>query len=342
MQLHACIGFCTQSACIVHNAIVAVETPSHNPRKLIDEYRAKRPQNPPRVTTKEYEALKKFCNNVELILLTINENEYHAAALFMEKPLGNFEKAVFYPNPNMVVGMFADKRTALIQTDVGAHCSLYIREAINKFPLAQYVIGVGVCYAFDSEKFKFGDVLVSKQICDVTNLKFKKNEEIEYRGQIIDVVSELMELFCFDLVHEYKVSDSRSSNVHCGPFISYSALMDNKEMRDKFHATVPTAIGGEMEGGELMQFAQERKIKGVIVIKGVADYADGTKSKEWQFTSAMAAMNYTKSKLLRVTSLRNECESELYRTENTYTVFLPHVHVCMHVQPQFRVTINCE
>lgn len=298
---------------------VAAETPRHNASELIGMYRTKRPQNSPPLKSKEYEDLKFFCKNVEIILLTINDNEFHTAVLFMEKPPGKFEKAVFYPNANMVVGMFANKKTALIQTDVGANCGSYIKEAIYTFPKAQYVIGVGVCYAFSPEQ-NFGDVLVSKQICDVTNLKFKKNGEIEDRGQTIDVVPELKKLFCFDLVHEYEVSESRSSDVYCGQFISYSALLDNKDMCDKFHAAFPRAIGGEMEGGELMQFAQKRKIKGVIVIKGVVDYADGTKSKEWQVTSAMAAMNYTESKLLRVASLRDECESELYR------IFLPHMH----------------
>ena len=31
----------------------------------------------------------------------------------------------------------------------------------------------------------------------------------------------------------------------------------------------------------------------VIIIKGVADYADGEKPKQWQLTAAMAAANYT-------------------------------------------------
>ena len=33
------------------------------------------------------------------------------------------------------------------------------------------------------------------------------------------------------------------------------------------------------------------------MIKGVAGYADGCGGKEWQFTAALAALNYTKSKL---------------------------------------------
>lgn len=284
------------------------EKPRYDDSQGLALYREKRPENPPtKEKTDEHKDLGKFCKEVEIIVLTINDNEFHAAVLFMEKPPGNFEKAVFYPEANMVVGMFANKKTALIQSDVGANCSSFITEALNIFPSAQYVIGVGVCFAFNPEIIKLGDVLVSKQICDVTNLKFKRNGKIEDRGQTINVVDDLKKLFCFDPLHEFNVTSSRCSIVHCGTIVSYAALMNNKSMRNKFHAAVPTAIGGEMEGGELLQFERKRKIKGVIVIKGVVDYADGTKSKEWQFTAAMAAMNYTESKLLRVA-----CLSKLY------------------------------
>lgn len=63
-----------------------------------------------------------------------------------------------------------------------------------------------------------------------------------------------------------------------------------------------------MEGGVLLEFERKRKIKGVIVIKGVVDYADGKKSKEWQYTAAMAALNYTKIKLLRVATIKDKCK----------------------------------
>ena len=283
-----------------------VETPKLEASGGILMYRENKPENPPQ-TDKKINELKKFCEEVEIILLTINENEYHAAALFMKKPSDSFERAVFYPKPNMVVGMFAMKKTALIQSDVGINSTPFIKEAINFFPNALYVIGVGVCYAFNPN-CKFGDVLVSKQICDLRNAKFKKNGKIENRGQTIDILSDL-KFFCMDLDHEYEVaSPSRLSKVYTGPFVSYSALIDNKVMRNKIHKAVPGAIGGEMEGGELLDFERKRRIKGIVVIKGVVDYADGTKSKEWQFVSAMAAMNYTESKLLRVRTLRDECE----------------------------------
>ena len=63
-----------------------------------------------------------------------------------------------------MVGMFAEKRVALIHTGMGEHAFDFIEKAIKKFPNALYVLGVGVCYSFDKGKYKLGDVLVSEQI----------------------------------------------------------------------------------------------------------------------------------------------------------------------------------
>ena len=41
-----------------------------------------------------------------------------------------------------------------------------------------------------------------------------------------------------------------------------------------------------------------------IIIKGVADYADGKKDKQWQLTAAMAAASYTHFQLKQSTALR--------------------------------------
>ncbi len=65
----------------------------------------------------------------------------------------------------------------------------------------------------------------------------------------------------------------------------------------------PEAIGGEMEGVILVEIRKRLESRapprelGVIIIKGVADYADGSKGEEWQLTAAMAAASYAKHRL---------------------------------------------
>ena len=271
--------------------IIAIEKPLYTRAKL----EVNRPVRCPR---KDEHTARKFSSEVELILQTVNENEYQAAVTLLEPPNNKFSKAVFFPKAGMVLGMFATKKTALIQTKVGEGAGDF-EDAIRTFPSASYIIGVGVCYAFDQSKYKLGDVIVSEKIIDLANFQFYAKDRVEDRGQIVDVDNDLYRMFCHNLFHDpdFKVSEHRSSRVYSGRIISCPFFL-NKEMRGKLHNNmVRTAIGGEMEGGQLLKFQQKRKIKGIIMIKGVSDYADGNKAKDWQFISALAALHYTRSKL---------------------------------------------
>ena len=263
-------------------------------------YRDNMPENRPKKEKKqEITFLQEFCQTVEIIIQTVNENEYQAATTFLTPPNEMFSKAVVFPMTSMVVGMFADKKTALIQTDVGENAGTMIAKAIEAFPQAVYVIGVGVCFAFDKTKCQLGDVIVSKQISTFANMAVESSR-LENRGEIVAVSDELQRIFCRNLVQnpEFPVCETRTSEVHSGTIISYPILQKSELLRDMFHDELRTAIGGEMEGGQLLKFVKQRKIQGVIAIKGVADYADSAKAKEWQFISARAALHYTESKLL--------------------------------------------
>ena len=170
-----------------------------------------------------------------------------------------------------------------------------------KLPNVKYILGVGVCYGFKQD-YKLGDVLVSDQIQELVNPKFHNAEIQDRKGKKLDVEGHLYHTFCTDLRSNpgLEVSDGRQSEVHVGTILSYSALINWKELRDELHHITKFAIGGEMEGGELLRFIGKGKIEGVIVIKGVADYGDGEKKKDWQFTAASAAFNYTEYKYQQV------------------------------------------
>ena len=262
-------------------------------------------EDPPREGTHEYDELQKHCSQVEIILHTVNDNENLAALTYMKYPSeeGKSNGVQNFPNVGMVVGVFAKKKVVLIQTAPGENCEEMVKRTISYFPSAQYILAVGVCYGFDREKHLLGDVLVSKQISDLKIFKYKEDGTIENRGETKDVADFLSKVFCKRCTFSppFKVTDSRYAKVYAGTFLSHPVLMDNKSVRDKFHAAAPTSIGGEMEGGVLMKLEkQEHTINGVIIIKGVVDYGDGTKNKEWQFTTAMAAVQYTETKLKSV------------------------------------------
>ena len=66
------------------------------------------------------------------------------------------------------------------------------------------------------------------------------------------------------------------------------------------------AIGGEMEGGVLLEIQNKHNADkarhhdlGVIIIKGVGDFGDVQKQdgKKWQYTASLAAASYIEHKL---------------------------------------------
>ena len=330
----------------VHIIIADVDagTPYYTSDKQKDLYFERMPLDLPEEKTDEYQSLEKFSKEVEIILQTVNENEYQAATTFLQPPNEHFNKAVIFPKNCMVLGNFARKKTALIQTRAGSKAGNFIEKALKSFPNTVYIIGVGVCFAYKISKMNFGDVIVSTTFCPFTNSAI--GEKVEDRGERIDVVEDLQDIFCRSVTQKKFIvsKEGRDSKVHPGLITSFPYLIRDASFRDKLHAGVSNAIGGEMEGEQLLNIKRafgdqgnkveedkkegyqgdkvngdtkegngdtkegdqgnkvngdkKQGIKGVIVIKGVADFADRDKEKCWQFTSAMAALHYTQCKLV--------------------------------------------
>ncbi len=273
-----------------------------------------------------FEALEEFCNRVEIIAHTVNDNEKWAVLDLFQAPELNpneriTERPVDLYEPNYIVlGMFGGYRSALIQTEQGVECRYEIEDALDIFPNAKFILAVGVAYGTNPEKAKYGDVLVSKFIDGVGNIKYTQEGLIIVRAsssRFTPVSQILTNVFARGAATWYgqggfectkKDSDTdegRKSRVYPGVIISDKALVDNRDVRDNMKKMAPEAIGGEMEGVILVEIKQ-RLVRGkkapprelgVIVMKGVADYGDGSKGKEWQLTAAMAAASYAEHKL---------------------------------------------
>lgn len=272
-------------------------------------FRKHKPSKPPKPGTCEFQCLREWCDKIKFIVLVVNQNEYQAAVTLMRPPKSfssevakSFSSAVVFPTPDKVVGLFGDKEAALIFTDSGFDCHDYVQDAIDSFPNVQFVISIGSGFAFDCTKFKLGDVLVSKQICDLKKLEFdNSNELLTGDAPRVYITNTLSSIFCLNLTHEedFKVSSNteRCSKVSAGQLVTLTGTVENKEMRNKISRSLPRAIGGETEGGRLVDFWLKRKIEGVAVIKGVSEYADGSIGDEWEFTASLAALYYANSKL---------------------------------------------
>ncbi len=254
---------------------------------------------------------KPFADEVVVIVHAVNDNEYWAAVNNMAPPDG-FPCCIKYKH-GAALGKFGGYKAALVQTMMGHACYDEIERALAVFPKAQVVLAVGVAYA-SSKKCKFADVLVSTHIEDLVDFKFTKGDRIFPRGEKVAINQKLVDTFCrqkdvWAVRKPFSRTKSDSSDshptIHPGVVISAPWLVDNVEVKDKLLDKSPEAVGGEMEGGILLRLQKKlfeqsppRNI-GVIVIKGVADYADGSKGKQWQLTAAMAAVRFTSFQLER-------------------------------------------
>ena len=261
----------------------------------------------------EREKLEQYSKEVLIIIHTVNDNEKWAAVDCLDppdltdihgKPL---EKSVDLQEPNWIVlGEYGGYKAALIQTEMGSDAGPELSRAFDTLPNVKYVIGMGMCYSATNKK---GDIIVSKWIDGVGNTKYSE-EGITFRAgdtrfssvrqDLRNVFTKGVETWIADSKNDFMCSkEGRKPEVKVGSVISAPALVKNKEVRDKFQANNPEAIGGEMEGFKLVEIVQQRNPRlSAIVIKGVADHATEAKDDAWQLTASLAAARYAQYKLL--------------------------------------------
>ena len=275
--------------------------------------------------------LKNFCNEIKLMLHVVNEKEFIAATTYITAPNKTEGNAVRVDE--YTIGMFAGQKVALVQTRPGGCSGMDIKEALSKFPEVLYIFAAGVCYAFNCKKHEYGDVLVSEKIADFRNSRFD-GDCIINRDETRMINKKLLRIFCkqMDYWKGFEVTcNGRPSKASPGVFASMPVLISSKAVKEKIDAAVPEVVGGEMEGFELLriQDSEDNKVKGVIVIKGVADYGDEVKNDDWQFTAAMAAFDFTKEMLTDKAGL---CKSMIKGTTHNYCDIMCRQHQKYHLQ----------
>ncbi|CAH0046062.1 unnamed protein product [Clonostachys solani] len=106
------------------------------------------------------------------------------------------------------------------------------------------------------------------------------------------------------VVRRQRTKDEDNPAIHHGLIASANQLMKDALVRDKL-ATEEGVLCFEMEAAGLMsQFP-------CLVIRGICDYSDSHKNKEWQGYAAMVAAAYVKDLLGRVAPSRVQAETKL-------------------------------
>jgi nucleoside phosphorylase len=101
--------------------------------------------------------------------------------------------------------------------------------------------------------------------------------------------------------------DKDNLEVHYGLIASANQLMKDATVRDRLAAEMDV-LCFEMEAAGLMSHFP------CLVIRGICDYSDSHKNKEWQGYAAMAAAAYAKDLLCRIPPNKIEAEKEIGET----------------------------
>lgn len=271
------------------------------------------PDNVNNLKPEEHAAAMK---DVRYLLVTVNDHEWEAvfkllrpvsfngADVFLEASDAGLD---FYFD--VIIGKYGVHQVATVRAAMGIGSIGSISNVIHALqpclPQLRSVINVGVAYGASRAKQKLGDVLVSTQIADVASVRNNSNGSIDFRGSRPEASQRLVSraksaASTFRCHREV----SLRFDTHFGPILSAPALNDNAEAKKVLLNHHPDAVGGEMEGIDLIKAAIAKGLEWILV-KGICDWGDGDKEKSWQPVAAERAARLVFNMLEKQDKIQN-------------------------------------
>ena len=235
--------------------------------------------------------------------MTATENELKGVLGYL-KPLNGRDKVIksFIEGTWIYVGKYGEYsvvvgRSAYSKSQQGGLVAAEVTRKIMEIFKPKYIIAIGICFGMDRSKVNLGDVIVSDFIVDLSNFR-KESRSIAARNAQPPAGATLLPLFGDTSAFKMKHSDEENAKevkVHCGPIVSSSALVDDEDFKKQVSKVRPDALAGEMEGAGIFHAASHARHKPeAIVIKAVADWADGKKDecRDWKDFASHTAARY--------------------------------------------------
>ena len=279
-----------------------------------------------------------YTKKIKFILVAVSDKEYNAATTYLQKPsvedqIHNMTNNVATSlDSHIAVGSFAGAPVALINIGTGMYSKDIFKNAMIHFPKVKYVISIGTCYGFQPEEVKLCDVLISSVLTLVDNHSVSTDgstANINIQGNHVEIKDLLERIFCIDsnVMVDFKVSMSRTSNYHVSNIIFGVDITDIELLDSNIIKVHPFAIGGDAHGKDLLQMQMEGIIDGFIVIKSVIEYVNHSKTDTciWKFTGAMSALHYVKEKMMSyICKFYNKYHSKTHENMCNICTFINH------------------
>jgi nucleoside phosphorylase len=154
---------------------------------------------------------------------------------------------------------------------------------------------VGIAFGRDAKKQQLGDVLVSS-IVHCYELQRVGSDITIQRGPSPECGEMLLEAVHNVQGWSYLLAGGKESQIRIGPILSGEKLVDRADYKKRLFDAYPDGIGGEMEAAGVYAAASTEGT-GWIMVKGICDWADGTKCDGYQKVAASAAVSLVKKVL---------------------------------------------
>lgn len=223
----------------------------------------------------------------KILLVTVTEVEARAVLdVCGKKTQRQWERRIIDGKTYYMLGQIGDADIYMVQSEMGSSTPGGALITIYKAIVAlkpDAVIMVGIAFGTKPCKQKLGDILVAKLIMNYE--PGKEADNFIPRGVRVDCSSNLLDKFRSGKL------DWVGADIYFGLVLSGEKLVNNKANRDRLISLEPEAIGGEMEGAGLYVAASESKTDWIL-IKGICDWADGTKVDDAQKLAAENAASF--------------------------------------------------
>ena len=250
-------------------------------------------------------------SRIQILLVTANEIEYFAVLASL-KPLDGYYCLLKYhhlvnnitgKNAFYVFGKFGyfDAAVHKMAQQGPAAAQDVVTVAANCFGnCLNAIFAVGVTCGVEG-KAEMLDVLVSEKISVYTAARIStigdSDYKVENRGESNMRVSSFLQTY-FDQPPKWPTGSCKIATdlptkptLRKGNILSGDYLIDNTQFKERLlQEFANNAVGIEMEGAGLFHGHPDSKYK-IMIVKGVCDFGDGKKTKKYQPTAALLAVD---------------------------------------------------
>ncbi|XP_073253368.1 uncharacterized protein [Porites lutea] len=233
---------------------------------------------------------------VDVLLVTVKDCEFLSCYNELKDPYRYYYKDVGYVYFNNVQSHEEKVKVALLRCSegsIGPNSSLISVKNAALILQPKAVISVGVCSGLNPDKTKLGDVVVSAKLTTYASKVVTSDQE-----QSAGMSSHVSRLFsniisnCADgWQAPLKNPEDRQVKVHWnGEFLSGPEQIRAQWRRKELVNRHPLAAGVEMEGEGVFTAAFDSQVEWLIV-KGIADFADGEQAtaESWEACASVMA-----------------------------------------------------